>query len=70
MWSRRSPSLSDNPLLASPETFATPHLAGFTDSSLEGTLEYLTEAVNKYREGKRIDSLLNEPESPRRTFKP
>ena len=66
---KEEPIGSGNPLLASPEIFVTPHIAGFTDNSLEGTLHYVTEAVNQYREGKRIDSLLNEPKSPRRAFK-
>ncbi len=58
----------DNPLLKSPQIFVTPHIAGFTDHSLEGTSVYLIEALNKYRSGKRVDSLLNEPRNPRRAL--
>lgn len=59
---------SENPLLQFPQIFVTPHIAGFSDLTLEGTTQYLAEVVNKFREGKHIDSLLNEPKSPRRAL--
>ena len=55
-----------SPLLTFPQVFITPHIAGFTDHTLEGTLEYVVKALNDFREGKKINSLLNKPESPRR----
>ncbi len=58
----------DDSLLKLSQIFVTPHIAGFTDLTLEGTTTYLADAVNRFRQGKRIDSLLNDPKSPRRAL--
>ncbi len=65
---QEEPIKSSNPLLQLPQIFITPHIAGFSDLTLYGTTTYLTDAVNKFREGKRIDSLLNKPQAPRRAL--
>lgn len=54
-----------NPLLTMPTVFLTPHVAGFTDYTLEGTAKYLAKVVGWVREGRRFASLLNQPEKPR-----
>ena len=36
-----------------------------TDLNLAGTAEYVAGVLVKYREGKKIKSVLNEPEKPR-----
>ncbi len=59
-----------NPLLQIPTAFLTPHIAGFTDTMLEGTLQYLKRAVEAYRDGKRLKSVLNDPKQPRRPLQP
>lgn len=64
------PIKANDPLLQYAQIFVTPHIAGFTDLTLEGTTTYLTDAVNKFRDGERLDSMLNDPESPRRALKP
>ena len=55
----------ENPLLWAPTAFVTPHIAGFTDHTLEGTARYLAEVVDKVHARQRFDSLLNQPEKPR-----
>lgn len=60
------PVQANDPLLSLSQVFVTPHVAGFTDLMVEGTTRVLTEALNQYREGKRIGSLLNDPKSPRK----
>lgn len=57
-----------NPLLAFPQVFITPHVAGFTDLTLQGTVRTLTRNLDLFREGKRFASLLNNPASPRRVL--
>lgn len=58
-----------NPLLAMPQVFITPHVAGFTEATLRGTVRSLTESLNRFREGRRIGSLLNKPVVPRRPLR-
>ena len=58
-----------NPLLHAPGVFLTPHLAGFTDLTMEGTAVYVAEVVRKFRNGEKITSVLNEPEKPRGVVK-
>lgn len=60
------PVNGDDPLLKYPQIFVTPHIAGFSDLTLDGSTTYLVEVMNKYRDGKQIDALLNKPKSPRR----
>ena len=61
----REPVFPDNPLLKLPQVFITPHVAGFTDLTLHGTVSYLTQTMNQFRGGEQWGSLLNEPSSPR-----
>lgn len=67
---KEEPVIAEDPLLKLAQIFITPHIAGFTDYVLEGTTAYLVETLNKFRDGRRFDSLLNEPESPRRALNP
>ncbi len=45
--------------------FLTPHVAGMTDITLQGTAEYVGSVVKKYKGGEKIKSVLNEPEKGR-----
>lgn len=60
------PPKPTDPLVQHSKTFITPHIAGFTDHTLEGTLAYLTEVIADYKQGKAPKSLLNKPAKPRR----
>lgn len=62
------PIQADSPLLTEPGIFVTPHIAGFTDHTLEGTTAYLVKVVDQIRNAHRPDSLINEPRSPRLSF--
>ncbi len=59
------PVIGGNPLLTEPRIFVTPHIAGPTDLMLEGTVKYLGKVLDAYREGLRLDSIVNEPGKPR-----
>jgi phosphoglycerate dehydrogenase-like enzyme len=59
------PSISD-PLVDAPHSFVTPHMAGATDVSIEGTARYVGTVIDSFANGWRWNSLLNDPPKPRR----
>jgi phosphoglycerate dehydrogenase-like enzyme len=59
------PVREGNPLLTEPRIFVTPHIAGSTDLMLDGTVRYLGEVLAKYRDGLRLETIVNKPSSPR-----
>ena len=54
-----------NPLPMEPRILVTPHIGGFTDLMLDGTVKYLGEVLTKYRNGFRPEGIVNEPIKPR-----
>lgn len=65
----REPVSADNPLLTLPQVFITPHQAGLTDLTSQGTAEYVKHVVTEIEAGRKLRSILNHPESPRLTLK-
>jgi phosphoglycerate dehydrogenase-like enzyme len=63
---RSEPPDPANPLLQFPQVLVTPHIAGFTDLMLTGTVSYIGHAVEEFAAGKRPRSILNSPNNPRR----
>jgi phosphoglycerate dehydrogenase-like enzyme len=61
------PSISD-PLVRSPHSFVTPHMAGGTELSIEGVARYVATAIDAFANGWRWNSLLNDPPKPRRAL--
>jgi phosphoglycerate dehydrogenase-like enzyme len=59
------PSISDR-LVSAPNSFVTPHMAGATDVSIEGTTRYVAAVIDAFANGWCWNSLLNEPPKPRR----
>ena len=59
------PPQPTDPLVQHPHTFVTPHVAGFTTHTLEGTKSYLVEVITGYKQNKAPKSLLNKPNAPR-----
>ncbi len=59
------PVKPSNPLLSEPRIFVTPHIAGSTDTMLEGTVKYLREVLANYVKGVRPAGAVNEPREPR-----
>jgi len=59
------PVSEGNPLLREPRIFVTPHIGGFTDLMLGGTVTYLCEVLSEYRNGFQSEGFVNEPAKPR-----
>jgi phosphoglycerate dehydrogenase-like enzyme len=55
-----------SPLRRFSQALITPHLAGDTDLSLAGTVRYVGNLVDQWRDGIKPDSLVNLPDHPRR----
>jgi phosphoglycerate dehydrogenase-like enzyme len=62
---KNEPVKPGDPLLSDPRIFVTPHIAGSTDVTWEGTVKYLGEVLAKYAKGVRPDGVVNEPKVPR-----
>ena len=58
-----------NPLLAVPEIFITPHEAGLTDLTIQGTVQFVQHAMQQFSQGHKLKSTLNAPGKPRRELK-
>lgn len=67
---RHEPASSGDPLVRAPHAFVTPHIAGPTDVTIEGTARYVGEVIQSFMEGHRWGSLLNDPPHPRRPLHP
>ena len=61
----KEPAAKGSEMFDLPGMFLTPHVAGMTDINLEGTARYVGTVMKEYAEGKKVKSLLNEPEEPR-----
>jgi phosphoglycerate dehydrogenase-like enzyme len=59
------PVSEGNPLLTESRIFMTPHIGGATDLMLDGTVSYLGEVLAEFREGIRLEGIVNEPAHPR-----
>lgn len=60
-------SLND-PLLKLSQIVVTPHVAGTTDITLKGTIDYISQAINCFADGKTLKSIVNKPGKPRHTL--
>jgi phosphoglycerate dehydrogenase-like enzyme len=63
---RKEPAVESDPLVSAPHSFVTPHMAGGTDFTSEGTARYVATVIDAFIKGQRWDSLLNDPPNPRR----
>jgi D-3-phosphoglycerate dehydrogenase len=63
---RNEPASISDPLVDAPHGFVTPHMAGATDVSIEGTVRYVGSVIDAFANGWRWHSLLNDPPKPRR----
>jgi phosphoglycerate dehydrogenase-like enzyme len=59
------PVSEGNPLLREPRIFVTPHIGGFTDLMLDGTVKYLCAVLSEYRNVFQSEGFVNEPIEPR-----
>ena len=62
---KEEPLVPSNPLLQFPQLVITPHIAGLTDLTLHGTIDYVCHVVEEVAAGKKPKSVLNAPSTPR-----
>jgi phosphoglycerate dehydrogenase-like enzyme len=63
---RHEPASPGDPLEHAPHAFVTPHIAGPTDFTIDGTSRYVAGVIDALEHGRRWGSLLNNPPHPRR----
>ncbi|ADW71374.1 2-hydroxyacid dehydrogenase [Granulicella tundricola] len=63
---KNEPLALSNPLLQFPQLVVTPHIAGFTDIMLHGTIDYVGQVIEDVTANKRPNSVVNLPKAPRR----
>jgi len=66
---RKEPPDPKNPLMELPQVLITPHIAGFTDLTLSGTVNYIAQVIEDFAAGKKAKSILNAPQKPRRALR-
>jgi phosphoglycerate dehydrogenase-like enzyme len=66
---RKEPPDPKNPLMELSQILITPHIAGFTDLTLSGTVNYIVQVIEDFAAGKKPKSILNAPEKPRRALR-
>ena len=59
------PVSAGNPLLDEPRIVVTPHIAGPTDLMLDGSVKFLAEVLENYRNGLKSPGIVNDPANPR-----
>jgi phosphoglycerate dehydrogenase-like enzyme len=67
---RHEPPNPADPLFAFPQALITPHIAGDTDLSLDGTLRFIGELLSNWSRGQKPTSIVNKPRKPRKAFAP
>ena len=66
---RHEPASASDPLERESHAFVTPHIAGPTDFTIEGTSKYVASVIEAFEHGERWGSLLNDPPQPRRPLR-
>lgn len=65
---RSEPEDPQDPLRDFPQALITPHIAGETDLTLAGTVDYVAHVVRAWDGGGKPDSIVNHPPHPRKRF--
>jgi D-3-phosphoglycerate dehydrogenase len=63
---KSSPDGAKGPLFDLPQVLITPHVAGATDLTFRGTLDYIKQMIDAFAAGEKPRSVLNVPVNPRR----
>ena len=66
---KSSPGGAKSPLFDLPQILITPHIAGATDLTFRGTLNYIKQAIDAFAAGEKPKSVLNAPAHPRRLLR-
>lgn len=62
---KTQPNNPQNQLLGLPQVLITPHIAGVTELTLNGTANYVAKAIQDFLSGKKLKSLINQPKNPK-----
>jgi len=62
---KNEPVKANDPLLSLPQSLITPHVAGTTDITLKGTIDYVIRVVEDLSKGKKPKALVNDPKPAR-----
>jgi phosphoglycerate dehydrogenase-like enzyme len=66
---KSSPGGAKSPLFDLPQILITPHIAGATDLTFDGTLNYIKQVIEAFAAGEKPESALNAPANPRRLLR-
>ena len=66
---KSSPGGAKSPLFDLPQILVTPHIAGATDLTFQGTLNYIKQVIEAFAAGEKPKSVLNAPAHPRRLLR-
>jgi len=66
---KSSPAGAKTPLFDLPQILVTPHIAGATDVTFQGTLNYIKQVIEAFAAGEKPKSVLNAPAHPRRLLR-
>jgi len=65
---RHEPLAAGDPLVKLHQVLLTPHVAAFTDLMLSGTVDFVCGVIRDFEAGRKLASILNAPQNPRRTL--
>jgi len=66
---KSTPDGAKSPLFDLPQILITPHIAGATDLTFHGTLNYVKQVIDAFAAGEKPKSVINTPAHPRRLLR-
>ena len=66
---KSTPDGAKSPLFDLPQILITPHIAGATDLTFHGTLNFVKQVIDAFAAGEKPKSVVNTPANPRRLLR-